>query len=273
MIPFVKMQGIGNDFVMLDLLDGDVPSDLPDLARSMNDRRKGVGGDGLILVERGAEAPFRMRMFNPDGSESEMCGNGIRCFAKLLKDRGRLPEGKADVETGAGRLAVEVMPDGQFRVSMGEAKLSRSEIPLDPGGVEHFVDQPIGFRGFVGTAVSMGNPHMVIFVDDVESVALDEVGPQIERLPLFPNRINVHFVQVVSPDHLIQRTWERGAGVTLACGTGASACCVAGFLTGRSQRECTVDLPGGRLHLQYAHDGTILMTGPAETVFEGRWPN
>jgi diaminopimelate epimerase len=237
----------------------------------MTDRRLGVGGDGLILVERGAAAPFRMRMFNPDGSESEMCGNGIRCFAQLARDRGYLNGAKADVETGAGRLVVELTEEGQVRVDMGPARLKKSEIPMAPSSDENFIDQPIGVNDLRGTAVSMGNPHLVIFHDDVKSISLESVGPIIEHSELFPARVNVHFVQVVDRGHLIQRTWERGAGITLACGTGASACCVAGFLNGRSDRRVAIDLPGGHLQLEYTENGNVFMTGPAATVFEGEW--
>lgn len=271
MIPFVKMHGIGNDFVMLDLLDAPEPEDPADLARRMNDRRTGVGGDGLILVERGSDAPFRMRMFNPDGSEAEMCGNGIRCFAKLLHDRGHLSGNEADIDTGAGRLMVQLTADGQVRVSMGTARLNRADIPMTGPGDETFLDQPLGIDGWLGSAVSMGNPHLVLFTGDVAAIPLETLGPRFETHPLFPRKTNVHFAQVADRRHLIQRTWERGAGMTLACGTGACACAVAGFLTGRTERSVSIDLPGGRLFIEYAPDGAVTMTGPAVTVYEGSW--
>ena len=271
-MPFTKMQGIGNDFVMLDLLAEGAPDlDWPALAQRANDRRFGVGGDGLILVERGEDAPFRMRMFNPDGSEAEMCGNGIRCFAKLLKDRGHLDGDLARVETGAGELELRLEGDGRVTVDMGRAELDPTRIGMAPevaaiaGG--RFVEAPLG--GYRATAVSMGNPHAVIFTDDVAAVDLARIGPELERSPLFPRRVNVHFVQVVSPTELIQRTWERGAGLTLACGTGACACAVAAFVTGRSGREVLIHLPGGDLQIESRDDGRVLMTGPAETVFTG----
>jgi len=265
------MHGIGNDFVMLDLLNTPAPVDPPELARRMNNRRMGIGADGLILVERGARAPYRMRMFNPDGSEAEMCGNGIRCFAKLLRDRGYLTGSEADIETGAGPLVVQLTGDGQVRVNMGPARLTRREIPMTGPESERFIDEPVGLESWRGTAVSMGNPHLVLFTEDVAAIPLRELGPILETNPAFPRKTNVHFVQVLSRTRLIQRTWERGAGITLACGTGACAVAVAGFLTGRSDRSVNIDLPGGRLSIEYAEDGTVYMTGPAVTVYEGEW--
>src|ERR1700722_1309566 len=167
------MHGLGNDFVMLDVLDGSAPADPAALSRKMNDRRFGIGGDGLILVERGEDAPYRMRMFNPDGSEAEMCGNGIRCFARLLRDRGYLTGPDADVETGAGRLVVHLTDDGQVRVNMGKARLQRGEIPVIGETTHAFINQPIEGESWLGTAVSMGNPHLVIFTEDVSLIPLE----------------------------------------------------------------------------------------------------
>lgn len=267
---FTKMHGIGNDFVMVDTLQDGYPAEgLAELSRQVNDRRFGIGGDGLILVEKGASEPFRMRMFNPDGSESEMCGNGIRCFARLLRDHGHTTDPRVPVETGAGRLVVELLPDGRVRVDMGKAWLQRSEIPMSGPETETFQEQPID--KYTGTAVSMGNPHLVIFVDDVASVDLAAEGSRLEHDDHFPNRVNVHFVQLLGDGILQQRTWERGAGATLACGTGACATAVAAFLTGRAPRKSQVRLPGGNLEIEYLEDGRVLMTGPAETVFEGEW--
>jgi diaminopimelate epimerase len=271
-MQFTKMHGLGNDFVMVDTLsDGLPPGDLAELSRQVNDRRLGIGGDGLILLEKGDSAPFRMRMFNPDGSESEMCGNGIRCFAKLLRDHKHTTQTEVPIDTGAGRLVVELLQDGRVRVDMSEARLLRGEIPmLGPSG-EQFVEEPIG--AYRGTAVSMGNPHLVIFVDDVAAIDLRTEGARLEHHELFPNRVNVHFVQVLDSGVLLQRTWERGAGATLACGTGACATAVAAFLTGRASRRSEVRLPGGSLDIEYRDDERVLMTGPAETVFEGEWPS
>lgn len=272
-IEFVKMHGIGNDFVLIDAVAaGRPPGSLSDLSRRMNDRKFGAGGDGLIVMERGAAAPFRMTMLNPDGSESEMCGNGIRCFAKLLKDHGHLAENHVEVETGAGILHLDLLADGRVRVNMGAPRLTRGEIGMvgEPG--DRFVDEPVGLEtSWRGTAVSMGNPHLVVFVDDVSSIDLGRVGPQLETHPLFPSRVNVHFVEVASRRRLIQRTWERGAGETLACGTGACAVAVAAHLTDRGDSAVQVDLPGGTLEVEVSTSGNVFMTGPAATVYRGVW--
>lgn len=279
------MHGIGNDFVMVDAVASNPLAglDAAELARRVNDRRHGVGGDGLIVVDRPSAEAFRMRMFNPDGSESEMCGNGVRCVARLLFEHGHLSGEAVSLDTGAGRLRLDLLPGHKVRVDMGPARLTRGEIGMTGPPGESVIDQPITIdeRGrpvgkpptsLPGTAVGMGNPHWVLFVDDAQSVPLNVWGPMLERHPEFPNRVNVHFVQVVDRRTLVQRTWERGAGATLACGTGACACAVAGALTGRSEREVTVQLPGGELEIAYASDGHVFMTGPAETVFEGTWP-
>jgi diaminopimelate epimerase len=268
---FTKMHGIGNDFVMVDTLrDGTPPGDLAELSRQVNDRKFGIGGDGLILVEK-PNGTFRMRMFNPDGSESEMCGNGIRCYARLLRDHGHTAEPSVPVDTGAGRLVVELLDDGRVRVDMGRARLTRGEIGMAGPADEEFHDQPID--RYRGTAVSMGNPHVVIFVEDAAAVDLAKEGGRIEHDPLFPNRVNVHFVQVLGEGKLLQRTWERGAGATLACGTGACATAVAAFVTGRAPRHSQIALPGGVLDIEVLEEGRVLMTGPAETAFEGVWPD
>jgi len=268
-IQFTKMQGIGNDFIVVDALQqSSLPADLPSFAQKVNDRRFGIGGDGLILLEKGEQAPFRMRMFNPDGSESEMCGNGIRCFGRLLKDHDHLTSDSIKVETGAGILELQLVEPNQFRVDMGKARLTRGEIGMVGNADENFFEAEIP-EGFKGTAVSMGNPHLVIFVEDVSKISLETIGPVLEHFDQFPKRTNVHFIQVIDRSHLIQRTWERGAGITLACGTGACASAVAAFVTGRTDRNVDIKLPGGHLQIEYKEDGTVLMTGPAESVFEG----
>ncbi len=271
LISFTKMEGIGNDFVMLDAIQQpDLPLDMASLSKAMNDRHFGIGGDGLILLERGQQAPFKMRMFNPDGSESEMCGNGIRCFARLLKDHGHLLDSEVAVETGAGILGLRLSGEDLVTVDMGLAKFKRGEVGVTGDPESLFVEQPVQTR--LGTAVSMGNPHLVVFVDNVSSVDLENEGPKLERDPKFPRKVNVHFAQVVSRTHLIQRTWERGAGITLACGTGACATGAAAFRTGRTDANIEIDLPGGRLQIDVAPDYRITMTGPARTRFTGSWP-
>ncbi len=273
-LKFTKMHGIGNDFVMINAETQPVGDcDLPELSRQMCSRSFGVGADGLILAERGDEAPFRMRMLNPDGSESEMCGNGIRCFAHYLHQEGFTDESVIPVETGAGILELRIQDDGRVQVDMGMARLKRGEIGMSGDPESQFVNQLVQAAGedWHGTAVSMGNPHLVIFVEDAAAVDLERLGPIIEHHELFPNRVNVHFVEVVSRTRLIQRTWERGAGITLACGTGACACAVAAFLNDKAERNVTIKLPGGELEIEYLESGRVLMTGPGVSVFTGEW--
>lgn len=269
------MHGIGNDFVMLDGIAHSVPQEsLSRLATAMSDRRFGVGSDGLILVERG-EGGLRMRMWNPDGSESEMCGNGVRCFAKFVHDRHYAEGSFIPVQTGAGPLVLEVLEDGRVRVDMGKARLTRGEIGMVGPADQMVVDRPFEMPDgtiLPGTAVSMGNPHLVLFVEDANSIPLEDWGPVLERHPDFPNRVNVHFATVERPTSIVQRTWERGAGATLACGTGACAVGVAAVLTGRGARQTSIRLPGGTLDIRYEPEGTVFMTGPAEYSFEGEWP-
>ncbi len=280
-IAFIKMHGLGNDYVYIDCFPAGRPpaGDLPALAREMSDRHRGVGGDGLILIMPGDRAPVRMRIFNADGSEGEMCGNGVRCVAKYAYEAGYAGGAdEFDVETGAGVIRPRVYPgpDGRVarvRVDMGVPRLEREAIPMagPPGG--RVVDEPLAVDGKILriTAVSMGNPHAVTFVDDVEQVDVPGLGRQVERHPAFPRRTNVEFVQVVRPDELIMRVWERGSGITQACGTGACATVVAGALTGRSARCATVHLPGGDLDIEWAGDGHVYMTGPAVEVFRGTY--
>jgi diaminopimelate epimerase len=203
-----------------------------------------------------------------------MCGNGIRCYAKLLKENGHLDRDSVDVETGAGILHLELKPSGMVQVNMGKARLTRAEIGMTGPADQEFREVPSETSAgtFPATAVSMGNPHLVLFVPEAAAIPLAKVGPELEHHPLFPNRTNVHFVQVVDRNTLLQKTWERGAGATLACGTGACASAVAAFLTGRAERSVEMQLPGGSLFIDYLESGEVLMTGPAETVFKGEWP-
>ena len=272
-IPFVKMHGVGNDFVVLDRVGSQ--TELPELAllaRNVNDRRFGIGGDGLILAEPAEQGRFRMRMFNPDGSESEMCGNGVRCVARLLADRGYLSSSSLELHTGAGLLELELQCDHRVRVDMGKARLTKGEIGMTGAAEDRFVDQPVCDNPTLeGTAVGMGNPHLVIFVQDLDAIGLHALGPRLEHNPLFPNRVNVQFAQVISRRAIRVKSWERGAGATLACGTGACATAAAAKLTDRSEPNVRVDLPGGSLDIEVADDWTVHMTGPAETVFEGEW--
>lgn len=261
------MHGIGNDFVLIDTIrDGEFTGDLNEVAKVLCDRRIGIGGDGLIIVDR-QEQTLRMRMFNPDGSESEMCGNGLRVYARLCVDRG-YALGTFPVITGAGLLQATVDESHFVTLDMGIAHLNPTDIGMTNTSSETFINQSIG-GGLLGTAISMGNPHLVLFVPDASKVDLAKDGPLLETHPYFPNRTNVHFVQVISETEIIQKTWERGAGITLACGTGACACAVASFLNGKTQRNVKVHLPGGDLDITYQEDGHVMMRGSAEYSFDG----
>ncbi len=261
------MHGIGNDFVLIDTLrDGPLDGDFSVVSKTLCDRRFGIGADGILLVEKSADQ-LVMRMFNPDGSESEMCGNGLRVFAKFCFDRGYAGS-TFSVQTGAGLLSADVHDDSTVSLDMGLAYLSPQEVGMANVSGETFIAQPLG-EGLTGTAISMGNPHLVLFTDDVASIDLERIGPELEHHRFFPQRTNVHFVQVVSNHEIIQRTWERGAGITLACGTGACASAVASFLNNKTGRSVKVNLPGGSLFIDYREDGSVLMRGPAEYSFEG----
>ena len=275
---FTKMHGAGNDYVYVDCFEQPV-DDPAAVALAVSDRHFGIGGDGLILVMPSDVADVRMRMFNADGSEAEMCGNGVRCVAKYAYDHGRTAANPMTVETGGGIKTIEVMlgHDGKVAratVNMGPPVLVPAEIPVRFDG-DRAIDIPLtaGGEQYQATCVSMGNPHAVIYVGDVEGVDLARIGPALETHEAFPQRVNVHFVQVYHDGEVAMRTWERGSGMTLACGTGASAVCVAGVLTGRSERAILAHLPGGDLSLEWhQEDDCVYMTGPAIEVFSGQWP-
>jgi len=276
-VRFTKMHGLGNDYVYVDGTSEDLTAyDLTVLSRLLSDRNFGVGSDGLIVILPSETVDFRMRIFNPDGSEAEMCGNGIRAFAKYVFEHGLTSKTGLTVQTGAGmvrpRLSVEGGEVVSVRVDMGEPRLARSEIPMagEPAD-EPVVDEPleVGGRQVRVTCVSMGNPHCVQFVDDVETAPVVELGPQIERHPAFPARTNVEFVQVLDRGQVRMRVWERGAGETLACGTGASATCVACVLNDATDRTVTVHLRGGALSIEWGEDNHVYMTGPATEVYSG----
>lgn len=250
------MQGIGNDFVVLDALEA-TPPNLSDLSRLLCDRHMGVGADGLILVGSRAGGVATMRMLNPDGSESEMCGNGLRCVARwLCASDFPLAGGKLLIETGGRTTEAILQPDERIRVDMGPARVLDASLKADE---------------WTGLFVDVGNPHFVVFTEHVDAVPLEVVGPQIERHPAFPNRTNVHFVEVVDVHTIRQRTWERGAGITLACGSGACACAVAAKVSGRTSDRVTVHLPGGELEIDASDQGRVWMTGPAQIVFTGEF--
>ena len=277
---FTKMHGLGNDYVYVDCFTEKL-DDPRQLAIAISDRHFGVGSDGLILVMPSTEAAdVRMRIFNADGSEAQMCGNGIRCVAKYAYDYGHTAANPMRVETAAGIKTIELQlgPDGKVvaaTVDMGKPILEPEKIPVlirQARAVD--VTIKTASRALQMTCVSMGNPHAVFFVDDVASVPLAQLGPEIENHPVFPARVNAHFVQVHSPTEVTIRTWERGSGITLACGTGASAVCVAGVQTHRTLRKILAHLPGGDLKLEWCvSDEHVMMTGPATEVFTGDWPD
>ena len=276
-MKFVKMHGAGNDYVYINGFEESV-SDPAALAIEVSNRNFGIGSDGLILILPSTVADVKMRMFNSDGSEAEMCGNGVRCVAKYAYDHSLVAKEVITVETGAGVLTLQLYPGAagridKVRVNMGQPRLTRGEIPLSGDPAQQVVNEPLTIldRTFAITCVSMGNPHCVIFVDDVENFPVAKYGPLIECHPLFPRRTNVEFVEVRSRHEVRQRTWERGAGETLACGTGASAVTVAGVLTGRTERVIKNVLSGGELELEWSDSGEVYMTGPAVEVFSGEY--
>jgi diaminopimelate epimerase len=284
-LAFTKMHGCGNDYIFLDALAGKVPGPrlLPALAQRLSDRHRGIGGDGLVVLAPSRRADLRMAMFNADGSASEMCGNAIRCLAKLAYERGHVRSTAITVETGAGVLTVELLRRGRrvtgASVAMGRPRLTPEEVPVklaSAGPLLRLTVAAVG-REVPLVAVGMGNPHAVAFVRDPDAFPVAAVGPAIERHPRFPRRTNVEFVAVQGRAGglpcLRQRTWERGSGETLACGTGACAATVAAILTGRIRgRAATVRLTGGDLDIAWPDDGAeVRMRGPAETAFSGIW--
>lgn len=278
-MKFTKMHGAGNDYVYVDCFAKKVPPDLPELARKISHRHFGVGGDGLILIHPSDVADARMQMFNADGSESEMCGNGIRCVAKYVHDHGITSNTSLTIETGAGILGIDLhlgtdKKVSQVTVDMGVPELEAPQIPTTLVESGHVIDLDVEFGGqpFKATCVSMGNPHCIVFVKEASDELVLRLGPVIESDPRFPNRTNIEFIEVISPIEVRQRTWERGSGETWACGTGASAVCVAGFLTHRTERKITNHLLGGDLILEWNEsDNHVMMTGPATEVFSGTW--
>jgi diaminopimelate epimerase len=276
-LKFVKMQGTGNDYIYVNCFDIGEQYDWVRLAREISDRHFGVGSDGLILVMPSKSCDFRMRIFNADGSEGDMCGNGIRCFARLVYELGLTSKTEIDVETRAGVMRPALVIDRgavrAVRVNMGRPSLFPGDVPMVAAGYEQAKDVPLvaGGRTYLVTGVRMGNPNGVVFVDDLKSVELVKEGPLLERHVAFPKRANIEFVEVLDPGHIDMLVWERGSGATLACGTGASACLVASAATGRASREAEVKLPGGRLFIEWSAGGDVFMTGPAESVCTGEF--
>ena len=262
---FTKMQGAGNDYVYVDCTRG-IPPGLPDLARAISDRHFGVGSDGLICICASDKADFRMRMFNADGSEGEMCGNGIRCVGKFVYDKGLTHKTQLDIETLAGIKHLTLL------VEDGEVK----SVTVDMGIPKPEEARTVTYHGkaYRGIPVSMGNPHFVIPIFDVKEFNLSMFAPLSIPNPAFPDGVNVEITEILAPNRISVRVWERGSGETLACGTGACAALVAAVLDGNAEREATVQLLGGELSVRWDEEsGHIFMTGPAVTVFEGEWPD
>lgn len=272
-IEFTKYHGLGNDFILIDNRLDSVPMITQEQAVQLCDRNFGIGADGVIFALPGQDGTdYTMRIFNCDGSEPEMCGNGIRCLAHFLSELEGVANTEYRIYTLGGVMVIKIQGD-RIKVDMGMPMLNASQIPttLAPAD-EHVVNAPLEVAGqtWQVTCVSMGNPHCITFVEDVAAINLATLGPQFEHHAAFPQRTNTEFIQVVRPDYLKMRVWERGAGATLACGTGACATVVAGVLTGKSDRKCTVELPGGSLEIEWAENQRLYMTGPAKKVFTGK---
>ena len=273
-MKFTKMHGIGNDYIYFNCFEENI-SDPKSLAIKLSDRHYGVGGDGIILICPSDVADFKMRMFNSDGSESEMCGNGIRCVGKYVYDR-KLTDKKIvtiEIKTGINTLFLNVDNGvvSSVRVDMGAPILEAAKVPVKTD-LPEFINQPVSADGadYYMTCVSMGNPHAIAFVDDFSAIDLTHIGPILENHEIFPERANIEFVQVIDKNTLKMHVWERGSGITLACGTGACACLVAAVLNEKSDRTATVILPGGDLFIEWDEkDNHVYMTGAAEFVFDG----
>ena len=278
-MDFVKMHGLGNDFVFIEDKTGQ-DKDYTVLARAMCNRHTGIGADGLIVIVDSRVADVRMRIINSDGSEAEMCGNGIRCFAKYVYDSGIIEKKQFTVETPAGIMEPEITVGADNKaelitINMGRPSFNRSEIPME-GADGRVLNEDLCVDGenWKITSLLMGVPHTVTYVDDVDSVDIEKIGPLFEKHEAFPKHTNINFAQQMDDRTVKVRTWERGAGATLACGTGSCSVAVASFLNGRTGREVDIQLPLGTLHIEYREeDGNVYMTGPAAVSFTGTWPD
>lgn len=278
-MDFVKMHGLGNDFVFIEDKTGQ-DRDYTALARAMCNRHTGIGADGLIVIVDSRVADVRMRIINSDGSEAEMCGNGIRCFAKYVYDSGIIEKKRFTVETPAGIMEPEITVGADNKaklitINMGRPSFNRSEIPME-GADGRVLNEDLCVDGenWKITSLLMGVPHTVTYVDDVDTVDIEKIGPLFEKHEAFPKHTNINFAQQMDDRTVKVRTWERGAGATLACGTGSCSVAVASFLNGRTGREVDIQLPLGTLHIEYREeDGNVYMTGPAAVSFTGTWPD
>lgn len=278
-MDFVKMHGLGNDFVFIEDKTGQ-DKDYTVLARAMCNRHTGIGADGLIVIVDSRVADVRMRIINSDGSEAEMCGNGIRCFAKYVYDSGIIEKKQFTVETPAGIMEPEITVGADNKaelitINMGRPSFNRSEIPMEgTNGRVLNEDLCVDGENWKITSLLMGVPHTVTYVDDVDTVDIEKIGPLFEKHEAFPKHTNINFAQQMDDRTVKVRTWERGAGATLACGTGSCSVAVASFLNGRTGREVDIQLPLGTLHIEYREeDGNVYMTGPAAVSFTGTWPD
>lgn len=275
MIRFTKMHGAGNDYIYINAIDS-CPANLPELSNEMSDRHKGVGSDGVVLIMPSDKADFRMRMFNADGSEGEMCGNASRCVAKYVYDKGLTSKRKITLETLAGIKVLEItkVVDEKVRevkVDMGEPSFAPENIPMKSNC--EVIDMPISTSlGTLNlTAVGTGNPHGVVIMDSVSDLDIDSIGPEIQNNELFPRKANIEFVRIINRNEIEMRVYERGSGETMACGTGACASVVATSRLGLTDRHATVHLKGGDLQIHWAENNHVYMTGEAATVFEGEY--
>jgi diaminopimelate epimerase len=275
-LKFTKYHGLGNDFILVDNLASSEPLISPDKAVKLCDRHFGIGADGVIFVLSGKNgSDYSMRIFNSDGSEPEMCGNGIRCFAQFITElEGMERVGKTySIDTLAGLICPTIKGNGMVKVDMGEPQLLAQDIPMTLTGKDKRVINQllrVNDTDYFVSGVSMGNPHCLVFVDDIDSINLSQIGPLFEHHSCFPQRTNTEFIQVIYPNYVKMKVWERGAGITLACGTGACATVVAGVLNNKCDRITTVELPGGCLEIEWSEkDNHVYMTGPATKVFSG----
>ena len=274
-IAFTKMHGLGNDYLFIEAFDKQI-EDAPELSRRMSHRHLGVGADGIILIMHGQNHPFRMRIFNADGSEAETCGNGIRCFAKYVYERGITRDTEFVIETGGGPNRVQLRVDGgkvvSVRSNMGAPVFERSKIPmLGPAGKVLEEDLQLDCGAVKITCSNIGNPHAAIFVEDATKAPLTEIGPKVENHPNFPERTNVEFVTVLDRSNIVMRIWERGSGITMASGSGSCGAALASMITGRTGRKVNVHLVYGALAIEWAEDGCVYQEGPATEVFTGTW--
>lgn len=277
MLNFTKMTGIGNDYIYIDCTDGKKIKDIQNVTKKLSDRHFGIGADGIILIDKpdDEKADFKMKIYNSDGSEAEMCGNGIRCVAKFIHDKNLSSKDKLSIQTLAGIKKVKILEDNNGNckesiVDMGEPLFQDKNIPYNV--YEAFnkdLDLDVDGKKMRFTVVSMGNPHAVTFVENLNEIQIEKIGPVVENNPIFPNRTNVEFVQITDKNNIKIRVWERGVGETYACGTGACAAVVASGINGYTDEIVNVELPGGKLKIEWSKDNHIYMQGPAETVFEG----